>query len=89
MRNWNHIGRIIEAEIGGLREGEAGCDACEQKVVECWVYSKPGLVSEAHNSYARCRVEPRVCSLNNSKMREKKVMQPPVRPAYAPLLPEQ
>ncbi len=70
-RDWAHIGRIMETELGEKLEGSGRCTACQQRGEECWVYSKKGAqqVSRPGSTCARCRVAARKggCSVSTRK----------------------
>lgn len=70
-RDFGHIARIMETELGERLEEESRCSACRQGGEECWVYSTKGRqqVRRPGDTCARCRVKPRPggCSLSRRK----------------------
>ena len=70
-RDWGHIGRIMETELGERMDGDERCAACRERDQECWVYSKKGAqqVSRPGSTCARCRVVSRAggCSLSTRR----------------------
>lgn len=74
-RDFGHIGRIMETELGQQLLREERCSACRANGQECWVYSKKGVqqVSRPGDTCARCRVAARSggCSLSKRKRRDR------------------
>ncbi|KAK8180074.1 uncharacterized protein BKA78DRAFT_300206 [Phyllosticta capitalensis] len=72
----NHIGRIMETELGVQLLGDARCDFCKQKDRECWAYSALGRmqIANASEACAHCRAETHRCSLmkREKEIRRKK-----------------
>ncbi|KAK8237563.1 hypothetical protein IWZ00DRAFT_102892 [Phyllosticta capitalensis] len=72
----NHIGRIMETELGVQLLGDARCDFCKQKDRECWAYSALGRmqIANASEACAHCRAKTHKCSLlkREKEIRRKK-----------------
>jgi len=90
-RDWGHIGRIMETELGERLQGDRRCTACQERDEECWVYSEKGAqqVSRPGSTCARCRVVARAggCSLSTRRPnRRRSPPSPGPRPlaAYKP-----
>ncbi len=90
-RDFGHIGRIMETELGEMLVGRNRCTACQEADQECWVYSKMGSqqVSRPGDSCARCRVaaRPGGCSHSKRKRKSPKDSPAPNRPVYQALGP--
>jgi hypothetical protein len=75
-RNFGHIGRIMETDIGEQRTGNEACDRCRQKGFECWVYREDALpqIWKPGSACARCRatIVKKGCSISTRKPQEKK-----------------
>ena len=41
-KDWGHIGRIMETELGERLLGDRRCTACQERDEECWVCSEKG-----------------------------------------------
>lgn len=72
-RDFGHIGRIMETELGQQLLGDKRCPACRANDQECWVYSEKGArqVSRPGDTCARCRVTARSGGCNLSKRRRR------------------
>ncbi|TEY25590.1 hypothetical protein BOTCAL_1275g00010 [Botryotinia calthae] len=57
QRDFSHIARIMELEIGEQLPEEERCAFCRGRGFECWVYSSQGLqqVTRPGSTCARCR----------------------------------
>jgi hypothetical protein len=67
----DHIGLIMETNLGEQRFGDERCDSCQEGDLECWTYSQLALkeVKSASTTCARCRFVPRKggCSFSTRK----------------------
>lgn len=90
QRDYGHIGRIMETELGEQLHGKDRCTACQSHNEECWVYSEKGSqqVSRPGDACTRCRLVARTGGCSLSKRRKR---QPPPSPPtrfYRPLGPK-
>ena len=80
-RDFGHISRIMETELGEKLQGRSRCAACQAAGEECWVYSEDGakLVKKCGSTCARCRVVARVggCSLSTRRRNRPRSSLPP------------
>ena len=87
-RQFSHIGRIMETELGVQLDAEHACTQCKQLGEECWVYSSNGRKQIRHpgDTCARCRVIARQggCSVSSRRKLAKKS---PGQNSLAPLRP--
>ena len=89
-RDFGHIGRIMETELGQQLLGDKRCSACRANGQECWVYSPKGAqqVRRPGDTCARCRVAARAggCSLSKRRRRDRSPPAPGPRSlaAYKP-----
>lgn len=90
-RDFGHIGRIMERELGQKLLGEERCLACQDNNEECWVYSQDGAqqVSRPGDTCARCRVtaRPGGCSLSRRRRKDKQPEPAPGLRSIAPYTP--
>uniref|UniRef100_A0A093Y2X9 SH3 domain-containing protein C23A1.17 n=1 Tax=Talaromyces marneffei PM1 TaxID=1077442 RepID=A0A093Y2X9_TALMA len=73
-RDYGHIGRIMETELGEQLHGKQKCTACQTNNEECWIYSTRGSrqVSRPGDACARCRRTARKGGCNLAKRRSNK-----------------
>lgn len=78
-RDFGHIGRIMETELGEQFLGEERCSACQANGKECWVYSREGAqqVKRPGDTCARCRFAARSGGCSLSKRRCRRDWSPP------------
>lgn len=71
----DHVGRIMESELGEQRIGDQRCQACQDNDHECWVYSQAarGQVKHMTPTCARCRHVLRFCSFSTRKTPTKRI----------------
>ncbi|PIG79426.1 hypothetical protein AARAC_010755 [Aspergillus arachidicola] len=71
-RNFGHIFRIMETELGEQRLGDARRARCKTNNQECWIYSKEGAaqVSRPGDACTRCRVIAQMGGCSLSKRRK-------------------
>jgi len=88
-RDFGHIGRIMETELGEKLEGEGRCAACQAADEECWVYSEKGAkqVKKCGSTCARCRVAARSGGCSLSTRRRRRTPSPPPPRGFAALRP--
>ena len=81
-RDFGHIGRIMETELGERLAGGERCSACQSHGQECWIYSVKGRqqVKRPGDSCARCRVAARPGGCSCSKRRRRPRSPPPPGP---------
>jgi hypothetical protein len=87
-KDWGHIGRIMETELGERLQGDRRCAVCQERDEECWVYSEKGAqqVSRPGSTCARCRVAARAggCSLSTRRPSRRRSPPPPGPRSLAP-----
>lgn len=75
-RDYGHIGRIMETELGEQLFDKQRCIACQTNDEECWIYSARGSqqVSRPGDACARCRHTARKggCSLAKRRSSNKR-----------------
>jgi len=81
----DHVGRIMETELGERREGNGRCTACQANGEECWFYSTKGSqqIAKPGDACACCRWAARKCSGSKRQPAQKKRPRsrlPPPRP---------
>ncbi|KAK8228007.1 hypothetical protein HDK77DRAFT_97441 [Phyllosticta capitalensis] len=81
----NHIGRIMETELGLQLHGDARCEQCKNQDLECWIYS-PVAKRQVHypgGQCARCRSSFKACTVyehsQHGKRRKKAKARSPLR----------
>lgn len=82
-RDFSHIGRIMETELGQELQGKERCSACQANSQECWIYSQRGAqqISRPGDTCARCRVAARPGGCSLSKRGQKSKDRSPLAPA--------
>ncbi|KAE9362700.1 hypothetical protein N431DRAFT_433686 [Stipitochalara longipes BDJ] len=57
-KNWNHIGRIMETDLGQRHEGDDRCARCIENGYECWTYTLEAeqQILQPGSRCVRCRV---------------------------------
>jgi hypothetical protein len=87
-KDWGHIGRIMETELGERLQGDRRCTVCRERDEECWVYSEKGAqqVSRPGSTCTRCRVAARAggCSLSTRRPMRRRSPPPPGPRSLAP-----
>src|SRR6266536_1450291 len=88
-RDFGHIGRIMETELGEKLEGEGLCATCQAADEECWVYSKKGAkqVKKCGSTCTLCRVAGGSGSYSLSRRRRRHTPSPPPPRGFAALRP--
>ena len=87
-----HVGLIRETDLGEQRHGDAACEPCQRKGVECWAYKASSLGSNSQVkgasdtvACARCKLDNHAsCTLVNKAAKGSKQLPPPHLPSLPP-----
>ncbi|KAE8450526.1 hypothetical protein EG329_006257 [Mollisiaceae sp. DMI_Dod_QoI] len=79
-KQYDHIGRIMETELGKQLFNQDRCSFCRQEGKECWVYTEKGAKQLVcpRDACTRCRINPHKGGCSKAKRGPRvKIPQPP------------